>query len=321
MTKLRNACGEEEQESGQSVRTEFVSGVLERARAEWPEEQSAQEKWRMMKAAMVDTAGEILGKVKKRQPDWFQASEDHLRSYLLARNSAYRKWLASADRKDLIWFREARGKARREVRREKEEWLKRKAQEAERERFWGKRLWDNIRDLQRAKRGRIPARVVTVQDEDGRPCDTTTEQHERWRRHFDQVLNIPSQCNASELQRVKRPLDHELDRLPYLAEVKRAMWKLKSGKAPGSSGILPEMVKAGTGDEDFLGMMCDLVSAVWEERRVPKEWVDAILIPIPKKGDLRNCDNWRGISLLEVVGKVVARVVQQRLQGLAERAA
>ena len=60
-------------------------------------------------------------------------------------------------------------------------------------------------------------------------------------------------------------------------------------------------------------MMCDLVSTVLEERRVPKEWVDAILIPIPKKGDLRSCDNWRGISLLEVVGKVVARVIQQRL--------
>ena len=47
--------------------------------------------------------------------------------------------------------------------------------------------------------------------------------------------------------------------------------------------------------------------------------VDAILIPILKKCDFRNCDNWRGISLLEVVGKVVARVVQQRLQRLAER--
>ena len=42
-------------------------------------------------------------------------------------------------------------------------------------------------------------------------------------------------------------------------------------------------------------------------------------IPIPKKGNLRSCDNWRGISLLEVVGKVVARIIQGRLQKLAER--
>ena len=54
------------------------------------------------------------------------------------------------------------------------------------------------------------------------------------------------------------------------------------------------------------------------EQSVPKDWTDAVLIPIPKKGDLSNCDNWRGISLLDVVGKVVARILQDRLQQLAE---
>ena len=43
-----------------------------------------------------------------------------------------------------------------------------------------------------------------------------------------------------------------------------------------------------------------------------------MLIPIPKKGDLSMCDNWRGIALLDVVGKVVAKVIQERLQKVAE---
>ena len=43
-----------------------------------------------------------------------------------------------------------------------------------------------------------------------------------------------------------------------------------------------------------------------------------MLVPIPKKGDLTKCDNWREISLLDVVGKVAARVVQGRLQALAK---
>ena len=51
---------------------------------------------------------------------------------------------------------------------------------------------------------------------------------------------------------------------------------------------------------------------------MPRDWADAIIIPIPKKGDLTCCDNWRGIALLEVVGKVLARVLQQRLQMVAE---
>ena len=59
--------------------------------------------------------------------------------------------------------------------------------------------------------------------------------------------------------------------------------------------------------------------AAWKEGHVPLDWRDAILVPIPKKGNLRCCDNWRGIALLDVVGKLVARVVQNRSQQLAER--
>ena len=50
-----------------------------------------------------------------------------------------------------------------------------------------------------------------------------------------------------------------------------------------------------------------------------QEWVDAVLIPIPKKGNLHCCDNWRGIASLEVVGKAMTRIIQTRLQDLAER--
>ena len=51
---------------------------------------------------------------------------------------------------------------------------------------------------------------------------------------------------------------------------------------------------------------------------MPKEWVDAVIVAIPKKGDLSVCDNWRGISLLDIMGKVFARILQQRLQAVAE---
>ena len=62
----------------------------------------------------------------------------------------------------------------------------------------------------------------------------------------------------------------------------------------------------------------DLFSTVWREERVPEEWRDAVLVPVPKKGDLTVCDNWRGISLLDVVGKLFAKIIQKRLQGVVE---
>ena len=46
--------------------------------------------------------------------------------------------------------------------------------------------------------------------------------------------------------------------------------------------------------------MLELVHDVWNEKSVLECWSDAILIPIPKKGDLSHCNNWRGIPLLNV---------------------
>ena len=94
--------------------------------------------------------------------------------------------------------------------------------------------------------------------------------------------------------------------------------KLKSGKAGGESSILPEMVKVACIGDEFPKRLLELVHDVWKEKNFPNNWCDAILIPIPKKGDLSYCNNWREISLLDVIGKVMARTLQERLQKLAE---
>ena len=60
------------------------------------------------------------------------------------------------------------------------------------------------------------------------------------------------------------------------------------------------MVKAAYEEVSFQTLLLDLVHTVWEERKVPCEWADATIIPIPKKGNLNLCDNWRGIALQKV---------------------
>ena len=73
--------------------------------------------------------------------------------------------------------------------------------------------------------------------------------------------------------------------IPTAREVTRVLGKLKNGKAPGSSNILPEMLKVVIKDGALGQMVLDLVKAVWKDKHVPQEWIDAILIPIPKKGN------------------------------------
>ena len=65
--------------------------------------------------------------------------------------------------------------------------------------------------------------------------------------------------------------------------------------------------------------LMELMRAMWREGKVIVDWKDAEVVPIFKEGDLQQCDNWWGISLLDVVGKVFAQVIQERLQIIAER--
>ena len=56
-----------------------------------------------------------------------------------------------------------------------------------------------------------------------------------------------------------------------MRELKKALGKLKTGKASGDSGILPEMVKAACEEYEFIELVLLLVHSVWEERQVPQE--------------------------------------------------
>ena len=115
------------------------------------------------------------------------------------------------------------------------------------------------------------------------------------------------------LNRVKqRPVAVELESPLCKLEIVGALGRLRNGITSGASNILPDMLKAGKEKKLFVQMIQDLMKSVWEERAVPKEWVDAVIVPILKKGNLHSCDNWCEIALLEVVGKVVARVVHTR---------
>jgi len=57
-----------------------------------------------------------------------------------------------------------------------------------------------------------------------------------------------------------------------------------------------------------------LFKTVWQSKEVSTEWKNGMIVPLPKKGDLSNCNNWRGITLLSVPGKVFACVLLGRIQ-------
>ena len=113
-----------------------------------------------------------------------------------------------------------------------------------------------------------------------------------------------------------QPTRSDLDDPPTDEELESALNKLKHGKAGGKTGIPPELVAYG--GAELWDRLLEIMKEIWKEKRVVRDWKDAEIVPIPKKGNLQSCDNWRGISLLDVAGKVFARIIQERLQVIAE---
>ena len=95
-------------------------------------------------------------------------------------------------------------------------------------------------------------------------------------------------------------------------EVEKAVGKLKNGNASGNDNITAELLK--NGGEAVVDWVTELVQEVWRTRQVPQEWKNSTLVPLFKKKDRKICNNYRGISLLSVPGKVLALILLERLQ-------
>ena len=103
-----------------------------------------------------------------------------------------------------------------------------------------------------------------------------------------------------------------------MEELSKAIDALASGKAPGEDGIPPEIIKCGK--SALLQPLHELLCLCWREWKVPLDMRDSKIVTLYKcKGDCSDYNNYRGISLLSIEGKVFARVVLSRLQVLAGR--
>ena len=65
-------------------------------------------------------------------------------------------------------------------------------------------------------------------------------------------------------------------------------------------------------------VLTDLFPKIWEHDVIPKDWSEELILKLSKKGDLSNCDNWRGITLLSVPSKVFCRVLLKRIDSATD---
>nr|VZI06546.1 unnamed protein product [Spirometra erinaceieuropaei] len=123
---------------------------------------------------------------------------------------------------------------------------------------------------------------------------------QRWAEHFRGVLNRPFVISEAAIERLPQvETNADLDFPPSLQETIRAVQQLSSGKAPGSDAIPAEM---------------------WYQGKVPQDFKDTTIVHLYKrKGNRQVCDNHRGISLLNITGKIFVRILLRRLNNRLEQ--
>ena len=172
----------------------------------------------------------------------------------------------------------------------------------------------NMRDLYNTTKklaGKFGKPERPVKHKQGRVIQGEDEQKNRWKEHFEELLNRPAPAEPPDIQPAENDLPIDCDE-PSKEEIRRAIGQLKKGKASGPDNIPAEALKADT--NTIVEMLHPLFKKIWQEKQVPAEWKEGYLIKLPKKGDLSNCSNYRGITLLPVPGKVFSRILLNRMK-------
>ena len=95
-------------------------------------------------------------------------------------------------------------------------------------------------------------------------------------------------------------------------EVKWALESITTNKASGGDGIPVELFQILK--DDAVKVLHSICQQLWKTQQWPQDWKRSVFIPMPKKGNAKECSNYRTISLISNPGKVMLKSLQVRLQ-------
>ena len=110
----------------------------------------------------------------------------------------------------------------------------------------------------------------------------------------------------------QRPEETCLDEITTIQEVEEAISQIKDNKGAGPDGIPPEL--STLGGQTVATHLHRIFVKIWIDEVIPADMRNANSITIFKKNDRHNVNNYRGISLLAVVGKIMALVMLNRMR-------
>ena len=254
-----------------------------------------------------DVCGKTTGQRQRERETWWWCEE--VRQAIKEKRKAFREWQANRTEEKREVYKEKTRQAKRAVAVAKEtawqEWS-REINSVE-----GRQKMFKIAKQMRKERKDIVGGIY-IKDENENILVECQDIKERWRKYFEELLNEGNLYEVDEEEIVEGPVEEVSE-----AEVRKALKKMKKGKAPGPSGmtsdILKEVGEIGTAE------LVNIFRNIQDREEIPVEWAESYTIPIYKgKGDVLSCGKYRGVRLLEHGMKLWEKILEERLRGLVK---
>uniref|UniRef100_A0A4W2FEK4 Reverse transcriptase domain-containing protein n=1 Tax=Bos indicus x Bos taurus TaxID=30522 RepID=A0A4W2FEK4_BOBOX len=168
-------------------------------------------------------------------------------------------------------------------------------------------LFKKIRDT----KGTIHAKMGLIKERNG--MDPTEAEYikKRWQEYtelYQKDLHDPVNHNG-----VITHLEPDI----LECEVKWALESITMNKASRGDGIPVELFQILK--DDAVKVLHSICQQIWKTKQWPQDWKRSVFIPIPKKGNAKECSNYRTIALVSHASKVLLKILQARLQQYVKR--
>ena len=273
---------------------------------------SATASWDIFKDLTLKISEEVLGFPVRKHRDWFDENDPLIKPLLTKLHNLHSDAINnSTDNAKAKLYRDCKNMVQTYLRNMQDKWWSERASElqsaADRRDF--KTFYQGLK----AVYGPVHKASQSIKSKDGVLLTDPSEVLDRWAEHFKGVLNQESDFDMSVLDELPQyDVNSGLDDIPTLEEVQTCLKQLSSGKAPGEDGIPPEIyIHGGTA---IASQLLKIVRQIWHEGEAVQDFRDATIVHLYKnKGDRSCCDNHRGISLLCIAGKILMRLILNRL--------
>lgn len=265
------------------------------------EEENVEDSWRKIKNNIIKAAREALGERKinrssrkTKHTPWFC---EEIRIKCQEKTKAYLKYRSNKTIDAYEEYKTIRNETNTLVRKKKAEHWEMFSKEIEHD-FYGlqKEIWRMIRGQRREMKELIEVRHI---------------EKETWVNHLKQ-LQKKTENTAPETPEI---ITNEIVQVDE-PQVEEALKMLKNRKSAGKDGIQNELLKYG--GAKLTKELTKLINKIMETSQIPEEWRTSIMIPLFKKGEKTDPNNYRGINLLSTTLKLTTRIISNKINSITQ---